>query len=113
MAFQPGEIVEIEKKKPQIRYIITGIQLLIKLNNYINIFNKESAGKLLFNHLRDHAIKINNKDLLYRPLYNLFIRKLEVLHQYLNKILEKRWIRPFTNLIKTPILFVPKKDGNL
>ena len=72
------------------RYIIAGIQLLIILNNYANIFNKKSAGKLLFNHGGDHTIKINNKNPLYKSLYNFFVRKLEVLHQYLNKNLEKR-----------------------
>ena len=38
------------------------IQLPMELNNYINIFNKKSAGKLLFNCPGDHTIKINNKD---------------------------------------------------
>ena len=85
----------------------------IELNNYINIFNKEFAGELLFNYLEDHTIKINNKNLLYRPLYNLFIRKLEVFHQYLNKILEKGWIKLFISPIKVPILFILKKDGSL
>ena len=72
------------------RYIITKIWLLIKLSDYINIFNKEYTGKLPPNYLENHIIKINSKDFLYRPLYNLFIKKLEVLHQYLNKILEKK-----------------------
>ena len=95
------------------RYITVKIQLPIKLNNYINIFNKEFASKLLFNYPRNHAIKINGKNPLYRPLYNLFIRELEMLHQYLNKILEKKWIKPFTNPIGVPILFILKKDKNL
>ena len=85
----------------------------MELNNYINIFNKEFIGELPFNYLGDYIIKINNKDLLYGPLYNLFIKKLEVLHQYLNKILEKEWIRPSTNLIRIFILFILKKDGSL
>ena len=72
------------------RYITTKIQLLIELNNYINIFNKEFANKLLFNYLGDHAIKINNKNPLYKPLYSFSIKKLEVLYQYLNKTLEKK-----------------------
>ena len=95
------------------RYIIAEIQLPIKLSNYINIFNKKFVGELPPNYLRDYIIKINSKDFLYRPLYNLFARELEVFYQYLNKILEKRWIKPFINLIKTPILFMLKKDGNL
>ena len=60
------------------------------MNDYIDIFNKESAGKLLSNHPGDHTIKTNNKNPLYGPLYNLFTKELEVFHQYLNKTLEKR-----------------------
>ena len=62
------------------------IKLLIELNNYIDIFNKKSVGELPPNCLGDYAIKTNGKDSLYGPLYNLFVRKLEVLRQYLNKI---------------------------
>ena len=61
----------------------------MKLNNYINIFNKEFASELPLNYLKNNIIKINSKDPLYRPLYNFFIKKLEVLHQYLNKNLKK------------------------
>ena len=61
----------------------------MELSNYTNIFNKKSTGKLLLNHLRNHAIKINGKDFLYGSLYSLFVRELEVLHQYLNKALKK------------------------
>ena len=59
---------------------MAGIQLPIKLNNYINIFSEESAGELPFNYPGDHAIEINNKDPLYKPLYNLSARELEVFH---------------------------------
>ena len=61
----------------------------MELNNYINIFNKKFASKLLFTYLKNYIIKINGKNPLYRPLYNLFIKKLEVFHQYLNKTLKK------------------------
>ena len=66
--------LKFKKKEPQVRYVIVKIQLSIKLNNYINIFNKESAGKLLFNHPKDHAININNKN-LYIDLYIFFLIK--------------------------------------
>ena len=56
------------------------IWLPVELSNYINIFNKEFTGELLFNCLGDHIIKINNKNPLYGSLYNFFIRELEVLH---------------------------------
>ena len=85
----------------------------MELNDYINIFSEEFAGELPPNYPGDHAIKINNKDPLYGPLYNLSIRELEVLNQYLNKILERKWTIPFTNLAKAPILFILKKDKSL
>ena len=85
----------------------------MELNDYINIFNKKSTGELSPNRLGDHTIKTNNKNPLYRPLYNLSARELEVLHQYLNKSLEKRWIKSFINPAGVPILFISKKDRNL
>ena len=85
----------------------------MELSNYTDIFNKEFTGELPFNHPGNHAIKTDGKDLLYKPLYNLFTRKLEVLHQYLNEILEKRWIKSFINLARVFILFMLKKDKNL
>ena len=85
----------------------------MELSDYINVFNKEFAGKLSPNYLGDHTIKINKKDPLYRPLYNFSVRKLEVFRQYINKILEKKWIKLFTSLVGVSILFIPKKDGNL
>ena len=62
----------------------------MELNNYINIFNKKFIGEVPPNRLKNYIIKINNKDFLYGSLYNLSVRELEVFHQYLNKILEKR-----------------------
>ena len=52
----------------------------MELSDYINIFNKKSIGKLLLNYLGDHTIKINGKNPLYRSLYSLFVRELEVFH---------------------------------
>ena len=46
------------------------------MSDYINIFNKEFAGELLLNHLKDYAIKINGKDPLYKPLHSLSILKI-------------------------------------
>ena len=43
----------------------------MELSNYINIFNKEFAGKLLFNYLKKHIIEINNKT-LYINLFTIF-----------------------------------------
>ena len=113
MAFQPGKIIKIKKKRASNKVYYDRNLATNKINNYINIFNKEFVNKLLFNHLKDYIIKINNKNLLYGPLYNLSAKKLEVLRQYLNKTLEKGWIRPFINLIRVSILFILKKDGNL
>ena len=105
--------LKLKKKESWVRYVIAEIQLPMELNDYIDVFSEESAGKLLLNYLGDHVIKTNDKDFLYRPLYSLFIKKLEVFYQYLDEILEKKWIKLFTNLAGAPILFILKKDGNI
>ena len=83
------------------------------MSDYVDIFNIKFTSELPPNYLGDYAITINNKNLLYKSLYGFFIKKLEVLHQYLNKNLEKGWIKPFINLIGVFILFIPKKDKSL
>jgi hypothetical protein len=51
--------------------------------------------------------------LLYSLLYNLLKPQLEALWEYLTNALRKKWIQPFTSLIKAPILFILKKDRGL
>ena len=63
---------------------------------------------------RDYAIKlIKGKNPFYSPIYNLSIKELKELHSYLNNTLENGHIQYSVLFAGAPILFVPKKDGNL
>ncbi|GBG91691.1 hypothetical protein CBR_g53505 [Chara braunii] len=46
-------------------------------------------------------------------VYRMSPRELEELRKQLDELLEKGWIRPSSSLFGTPVLFVPKKEGEL
>jgi hypothetical protein len=50
---------------------------------------------------------------LFRPLYNLSVKELAVLREYLDQALKNSWIKCSISEADTPILFVLKKDGSL
>jgi hypothetical protein len=50
---------------------------------------------------------------LFRPLYNLSVKELVALREYLNQALKNSWIKHSVSKVGTPILFVLKKDSSL
>jgi hypothetical protein len=48
-----------------------------------------------------------------RPLYRLSEYELEILCEYLNECLQTGFIRPSKAATGAPVLFTPKKDGEL
>ena len=68
--------------------------LLEAYKDYIDVFNKKEARLLPDYSLYKLAIKlIKGKQPLFGPLYNLLEAKLKVLREYLDKNLQRRWIR--------------------
>jgi len=61
----------------------------------------------------NHVINTNNENSLYKSLYNLSDKELQVLWNYLNDILVKSWIQYFINSVEASILFISKKDDDL
>jgi hypothetical protein len=60
--------------------------LLEELKEYKDIANSDAANALLQHYRSDHAIKIINRATVpYRPLYNLLLKELKVLRNYLSK----------------------------
>jgi len=49
----------------------------------------------------------------YGPIYNLSETELRYLKEYINRMLERGWIRPSKSPFSSPILFVKKPDGSL
>ena len=60
----------------------------------------------------EHTIKTTSEP-LYGPIYNLSEKELKVLREYLRDALAKGWIRESSSPAGAPILFAPKKDGEL
>jgi hypothetical protein len=61
-----------------------------------------------------HAIDLEKgAKVPYGPIYPLSEKELRVLREYLHDSMAKGWIKKFILPVKTPILFVPKKDNTL
>jgi hypothetical protein len=56
---------------------------------------------------------MKRKELKLQHIYLLSKKELQVLREYINKNLKKRYIRPSTLLARYPVLFVPKLNGKL
>ena len=106
----PTSIIELFKEfaetlqKELLIYIIIIINLVTALNLnknnvtpilpteyavYIDIFSNKKIRRLLLYKQNNHAINLNRKNPLYKPLYNLSIYKLKELRDYLDNVLTK------------------------
>ena len=75
----------------------------------------ESAANVLAEH-GPHEMKIDieeGKQVPFGPLYSLSEAESAVLRDYIQKNLERGWIRPSRSKAGAPILFAKKKDGGL
>jgi hypothetical protein len=88
--------------------------LLEAYKDYIDVFNEKEARLLPDYSLYKLVIKlIKGKQPLFSPLYNLLEAKLKVLREYLDKNLQRGWIRKSRSPASALILFVKKKDRGL
>jgi hypothetical protein len=73
--------------------VIEGSELLLLLEwlaDFADIFNTEKAGELSAHSKYKYAIEIEEEgDPLYGPLYNLLIKELRILREYLDDALAK------------------------
>lgn len=79
------------------------------------VFSKEEAGKLPEEDGPHHAIDLEDGDEVppWMPIYSLAEKELQVLREYLQDMLSRGWIRPSSSAAGAPVLFVPKKGGQL
>ena len=62
----------------------------------------------------DHHIPLEpGSKPVFGPIYNLSETKLQVLKEYIDDNLRKRFIRPSTSPFGSPVLFIKKPDGSL
>jgi hypothetical protein len=65
-------------------YSTSKLVLLLELVDYKDVANNNTANALLEHYRSDYAIKIKEgTTVLYRPLYNLSLKELKVLSEYL------------------------------
>ena len=82
---------------------------------YQDFFDYRKATQLPLRHTTaDHAIELKpGTEPPYMRTYNISPAELKALDAYINEALEKGWIRESQSPAGAPILFVPKKSGDL
>ena len=79
------------------------------------VFSKTKAHELPPHrgHLDHHIPLEEGAKPVFGPIYNLSETELQVLKDYIDENLRKRFIRPSTSPFGSPVLFVKKADGSL
>ena len=81
---------------------------------FSKFFSYEEANKLAPHQDIDHAIDLKpGTELFFMRTYNLSPAELKVLEEYIEKALARGWIWESQSLAEAPVLFSPKKNGNL
>jgi hypothetical protein len=82
---------------------------------FLDVFEKPTDLESLPDHQEwDHAIElVEGATPNWRPIYQLSEKELQATKEYINNGLAKGWIRESKSPVRYPLMFVPKKDGNL
>jgi len=88
------------------------LELPPEYEKFRDVFSEEEANKLALRGRQEHAIETTGKP-PYGLIYNLSEKELKMLREYLAEALERGWIRESSSPAGAPILFVPKKGGEL
>ena len=84
------------------------------LHEFLDVFDKNKANQFPKSNVWDHKIDIKEG---FEPKsfknYNLTPEEQKELDKFLNKNLEKGYIRPSQSPMASPFFFVKKKDGKL
>src|SRR5436190_24076594 len=84
-------------------------------HDLIDVFERQHVNKLL-SHQKKYDIEIelkSEKNLNFRSLYNMSQEELQVLQQYLDEHLAKKFIQLSCSLFVFSVLFVKKSDREL
>jgi len=82
--------------------------------DFQNVFQERGKGQLPEHQLWDHKIPLKSgTQPAFKLIYPLSEKEHEALQEYIDKNLEREYIRPLTSPAEYPILFVPKKNRKL
>ncbi|GAA6018098.1 hypothetical protein JCM10207_006080 [Rhodosporidiobolus poonsookiae] len=99
---EPEEIAKLRTQVPE-RY-----------HEWLDVFSKDSADTLPPHRPYDLEIHIEEgKSVPPAKLYSLSAAELQVLADYIEENLQKKFIRPSTSPLGANVLFIKKKDGTL
>lgn len=80
---------------------------------WTNVFSEEGAAQLPGEAVTHEIPTMEGKMPPWGPLYSLSQHELKTLREYLDKMLQRGWIRPSQSSAGAPVLFVRKPDGSL
>ena len=64
-------------------------EIFSKYQNFDDVFSEKQTNVLTFHQNVDYIIKLKKNESLYELLYNLFVKKLKILREYINFALKK------------------------
>ena len=68
----------------------SAFEIFSKYQNFDNVFFEKQTNILTFHQNANHAIKLKKNELLYESLYNLSVKELKILREYINFALKKK-----------------------
>ena len=81
---------------------------------FLDVFDKAQADVLPQHSQHNLAIELEaDKQPLFGPIYDFSRLELDVLCEYVNEMLAKKFITPFKSFLEASVLFTNKKDGGL
>lgn len=90
------------------------LELPVAVRDYKDVVTDEDVSNRPLCPRVEHAIDLEpGKRPPFRPMIPLSHKELDALQQYIDKALANGWIERSASEAGAPILFVPKKDGNL
>ena len=111
LAFRP-DLDEEDEEDPQ-ECDLAGIPIRIR-RKYRDFFNIQKAESPTDHKPTDHAIELKpGTEPPFMRMYNMSPAELRALEDYINEALAKGWIRESKSPAGAPILFIPRKSGEL
>ncbi len=102
------------KKQENKKNIDFKLIILTKYHDFLNVFSKKKVDILSFHKNHDHRIKLEeNKTHKYALLYNMLNEELLLIKKYLQKQLNKEFIKANIAFYISLILFAKKSDEEL
>ena len=111
LAFRPNIQDDEDSEAPE--DALAGIPLRLR-QKFRDFFDLQKAEQLPSHRATDHAIELKlGTEPPYMRMYNMSPAELKALEEYLDEALAKGWIRESKSPAGAPILFVPRKSGEL